>query len=35
MLIPEYRRPVLAFLGLANGAFAAAVPQGWTQGSRS
>jgi hypothetical protein len=33
-LIPEYCRPVAAFFGMASGAFAAAVPQGWTQGRR-
>jgi hypothetical protein len=33
-LIPEYCRPVAAFFGMASGAFAAAVPQGWTQGTR-
>jgi hypothetical protein len=27
-LIPEYWRPVAAFLGMASGAFAKAVPQG-------
>jgi hypothetical protein len=25
---------VLAFFGMASGAFAAAVPRGWTQGTR-
>jgi hypothetical protein len=30
----EYWRPVAAFFGMASGAFAAAVPQGWTQGIR-
>ena len=33
-LIPEYCRPVAAFFGMASGAFVAAVPQGWTQGTR-
>jgi hypothetical protein len=33
-LIPEYCPPVAAFFGMASGAFAAAVPQGWTQGTR-
>src|SRR5258705_4783047 len=28
-LFRSYRRPVDAFLGMASGAFAAAVPQGW------
>jgi hypothetical protein len=28
--MPEYCRPVAAFIGMASGAFAAAVPQGWT-----
>lgn len=28
--IPEYLRPVAAFLGIASGAFALAVPQGGT-----
>ena len=32
--MPEYCRPVAAFFGMVSGAFAAAVPQGWTQGSR-
>jgi hypothetical protein len=31
---PEYVLPVAAFFGMASGAFAAAAPQGWTQGSR-
>src|SRR5690606_9315839 len=33
-LIPEYWRPVAAFFGMARGALAAALPQGWTQGTR-
>jgi len=33
-LIPEYCRPVAAFAGMASGAFADAVPQGWTHGTR-
>ena len=32
--MPEYWRPVAAFFGIASGAFAAAVPHGWTQGTR-
>jgi hypothetical protein len=32
--IPEYCRWVAAFFGIASGAFAAVVPQGWTQGTR-
>ena len=32
--MPEYWREVAAFLGMASDAFAADVPQGWTQGSR-
>jgi hypothetical protein len=32
--MPEYCRLVAAFFGMASGAFAAAVPQGWTQGTR-
>ena len=32
--MPEYCRPVEAFFGMASGAFAAAVPQGCTQGTR-
>jgi hypothetical protein len=32
--MPEYCLPVAAFFGMASGALAAAVPQGWTQGRR-
>ena len=32
--MPLYCRSVDAFFGIANGALAAAVPQGWTQGTR-
>lgn len=32
--IKEYCRPVAAFLDMASGALAAAIPQGWTQGTR-
>ena len=34
MLTPLYCRSVDAFFGMASGALAAAVPQGWTQGTR-
>jgi hypothetical protein len=33
-LIPEYCRPVAAFLGIASGALTAVDPHGWTQGAR-
>jgi hypothetical protein len=33
-LIPEYCRWVAAFFGIVSDAFAAAVPHGWTQGTR-
>jgi len=33
-LTSEQRRPVVAFLGMASDAFAAAVPQGWPWGMR-